>query len=126
MTNTNKVAILGFVLSLPALLIFVPGVLQSVLGLTQLNDGLDALLAQFGALRLLIHPAVVLGGLFLALALNVRPVIQAGFQLQEGNLVSVITIKGKALNLGIMILALGLTAALLLYAFVENFQIVAR
>ena len=54
------------------------------------------------------------------------PVIQAKFQLNDGNLVSVITIKGKLLNLGMMALTLFLTAALLLYAFVENFQIVAR
>ncbi len=125
-TNTHKLAALGFLLTIPALIIFIPGILQTGLGLTQLNDGLDALLAQFRALKLIIHPIVVLGGLFLALSLNVMPVIQAKFQLNDGNLVSVITIKGKLLNLGMMALALFLTAALLLYAFVENFQIVAR
>ncbi len=124
--NTHKLAALGFLLTIPALIIFIPGILQTGLGLTQLNDGLDALLAQFRALKLIIHPIVVLGGLFLALSLNVMPVIQAKFQLNDGNLVSVITIKGKLLNLGMMALALFLTAALLLYAFVENFQIVAR
>ena len=62
----------------------------------------------------------------MALSLNVLPVIQAKFQLNDGNLVSVITIKGKLLKFGMMALALFLMAALLLYAFVENFQIVAR
>ena len=124
--NTHKLAALGFLLTIPALIIFIPGILQTGLGLTQLNDGLDALLTQFNVLKLIIHPIVVLGGLFLALSLNVLPVIQANFQLNNGNLVSVITIKGKLLNLGMMALALFLTAALLLYAFVENFQIVAR
>ena len=124
--NTHKLAALGFLLTIPALIIFIPGILQTGLGLTQLNDGLDALLAQFMVLKLIIHPIVVLGGLFLALSLNVMPVIQAKFQLNDGNLVSVITIKGKLLNLGMMALALFLTTALLLYAFVENFQIVAR
>jgi hypothetical protein len=124
--NTHKLAALGFLLTIPALIIFIPGILQTGLGLTRLNDGLDALLTQFNVLKLIIHPIVVLGGLFLALSLNVMPVIQTKFQLNDGNLMSVITIKGKLLNLGMMALVLFLTAALLLYAFVENFQIVAR
>jgi hypothetical protein len=126
--NGRQLAMIGFLLTIPALLIFIPGVLQTGLGLTQLNDALDKLIAHspVEAVRLLIHPVLVLGGLFLALSLNVWPVIQTKFQLHEGNLVSVIIIKGKALNLGILILALILMAALLLYAFVENFQIVAR
>ena len=126
--NSRQLAILGFLLTIPALIIFIPGILQMGLGLTQLNDALDPLIfhSPIGAVRLLIHPVVVLGGLFLALSLNVMPVIQTKFQLKDGNLVSVITVKGKLLNLGILALTLFLTVALLLYVFVENFQIVAR
>ena len=126
--NNRQLALLGLLFTIPALIIFIPGVLQSGLVLTQLNDTLDRLIfhSPIGVVRLLIHPVVVLGGLFLALSLNAMPVVQAKFQLNKGNLVSIITIKGKLLNLGILALTLFLTAALLLYAFVENFQIVAR
>ncbi|NNF58145.1 MAG: hypothetical protein HKN04_07870, partial [Rhodothermaceae bacterium] len=58
-SRANRIAALGAVLSLPALLLFVSGMIQSATG-AELMLLPDALL----------HPAVILGGLLVALVLN--------------------------------------------------------
>jgi hypothetical protein len=72
----------------------------------------------------LIHPALVVGGLFLALALNLFPIVSARTHLEHGNLVGALSIKlkGASLNWVVAFLSAVLLGLIALYLFVENFQ----
>lgn len=124
----NRLAVAGLVLTLPALMLFCTGMLQSGFGITQPNDTLDAIFRDpsWSAMRLIIHPATLVGGLFLALGLNLLPVMRLKVHMEEGSLVSTMRVRGRLLNLTLVALCIFLIASLFLYAFVENFQIVPR
>ena len=122
----HNLAIVGFVLDIPGSIIVSAGLLQVGLGLRQVSDFLDALFAKFPALNILIHPVVVIGGLVLAIGLNMIPIFQIKLQPQQDGLVTVITTQWRIFNIAILALSLFLFSALLLYAFVENFQVLPR
>ena len=61
--SSVRLAIAGYILSIPALLIVSAGLLEAGLGLHQINNALDELLLNFPALNVIIHPVVVVGGL---------------------------------------------------------------
>ena len=124
--SSVRLAIAGFILSIPALLIVSAGLLEAGLGLRQINDTLDQLLLNFPALNVIIHPVVVVGGLILSIGLNVIPVVRLRMQAQAGALVATITAQLKASNIAAALLSSFLFAAVACYAFGENFRIVAR
>ena len=106
MNRNLQVAVTGFLLLLPALL-----------------------LASSGFLRLeppaaLIHPVLVMGGLLLAFTLNVLSVLRVRFGQDEGTLVGTISVRvrGNAMNLVALILSCLLFATITAYLFVENIQ----
>ena len=101
-----RLALASGILIFPALLLCLSGLLQ------------------LSASNVLIHPVLVLGGLILAIGLNMMPVLKA--QMDEGNVVSVVRIKGRLLNLSLLGLSLLLLATIMVYGFVENFRVVAR
>ena len=72
----------------------------------------------------LIHPALVVGGLCLALALNLFQIVSARTHLEHGNLVGALSIKlkGASLNWVVAFLSAALLGLIALYLFVENFQ----
>jgi len=124
--SSVRLAIAGFILSFPALLIVSAGLLEMGLGLRQINNTLDELLLNFPALNVIIHPVVVVGGLILSIGLNVIPVFRLRMQAQAGALVAAITAQLKASNIAAALLSAFLFAAIACYAFGENFRIVAR
>ena len=118
-----KQALMGLVLIAPALLLVVTGVLQSA-GVVSDSQGRSLADQATGLLRGLYHPAVILGGLLLAFALNVRPVLRVDLKRQPQAIVGMVTVRGRLWNLVSVGLALGLLGAILAYAFVENFRVV--
>jgi len=106
---------------IPALLLVIPGIMQSGLGYLGPNDALDTMFAKAPALQILLSPIVLLGGLLLAFILNLTPAIKLRFERQPEGLTSVITFKPVILHwifVGISLLIVGI---ILLYAFFENF-----
>ena len=106
MSRDVRVAVLGLVLLLPALVLVSSG----LLGL----ERPDAL----------VHPVLVMGGLLLALALNALPVFRVRFGHEEGALVGTVSLRlrGAVLNLTALSLGCFLFATLTAYLFVENFR----
>ena len=124
--SSVRLAIAGFILSIPALLIVSAGLLQIFFGLRQVNDTLDQILLNFPSLNLIIHPVVIIGGLIVSIGLNAFPVIRLKMQSQAGALVATITAHLKASNIATALLSSFLFAAIACYAFGENFRIVAK
>lgn len=116
MKSDHKLAIAGFVLIIPALILCFGGILQSFFGLTQVNDGINYDFFIF-------HPLIIMGGLILAFGINLQSVMRVRFQFQDGTLVSTIKVKGKVLNLGLVAVIMFLLATIFLYLLAENFQI---
>jgi hypothetical protein len=106
MRNQKRLAAVGVFLIIPALALCLSGLLK------------------FNVPSVLIHPALVIGGLIGALALNLFSIAHAHTQLENGNLVGGISIKlrGSLINLGVISLSLALLGLIALYVFVENFQ----
>ncbi|MDX1521580.1 MAG: hypothetical protein R3264_08135 [Anaerolineae bacterium] len=117
MDRSIKLALAGAILVIPALLLVFGGVLQSGFGITRVNDALNFDLFLF-------HPGVIMGGLLLAFALNLLPVVRINYQ--DGVFISTVTVRDRLLNLG-LIGGIGFMAAIIfLYLLAENFQIFQR
>ena len=106
MRNQKRLAVIGMLLTLPALAVCFSGIFK------------------FNVPASLIHPALVVGGLLAALAMNLFPVASAHTHLENGTLVGALSIKlkGSLINLGVAFLSLALLGLIALYVFVENFQ----
>jgi hypothetical protein len=106
MRNQKRLAAVGVLFTLPALAVVLSGLLKLSVPLG------------------LIHPALVIGGLLTALAINLFPVASAHTHLENGNLVGALSIKlkGSVVNLSVAFLSLALLGLIALYVFVENFQ----
>ena len=113
--SKNKLATIGLISVIPALLLVTSGILQSAFGLTEVSD----------SLLVVDHPVIILGGLMLALALNILPIIKIKWQAEDGSLVGMIRLKGRLFNIMITFLSLFLVSLIFLYLFVENFDLVA-
>lgn len=112
--QNNKLAVAGVVLIIPAMLLVVGGLLQSLLGISQVNEALNFELFIF-------HPAILLGGLVVALGLNLAPV--ARVSLQDGALVGTLKIRGRLVNLAILAFIGLMLGTIFVYLLVENFEI---
>ena len=121
----NQLALIGIILMLPAILLAFGGVMQSLFGIYAINNALSPILFD-GPLRFLIHPIIVMGGVIIALGINLRSVIHVKLQRQDGALVSTITLQTQLWNLALIGLCLALGGIIFLYALAENFGIFAR
>ena len=102
-------AALGALLSLPALLLFISGMLQSF-------SGIEVMLLP----QSLLHPAVILGGLALALVLNARATLRIRKEDSETGITISLDIARRKANLAVLGLGLFLLGAIFAYLFVEN------
>jgi hypothetical protein len=115
-----KLAGIGVIFLLPALILCLGGLLQSILGITSLND-----LMKTARLDLvLFNPLILLGGLALGSALNLIPVLKV--QIRDGCLIGSMRLKGRALNLVVLAFVSLLLATIFLYFLAENFYIFPR
>ena len=108
MNRDHRIAVLGLLLLLPALILVSTGLLHLELNLPGAS----------------VHPVPLMGGLLIAFAVNALQILRARFGYQEGAIVGTMSLRlrGAGLNLT----ALGLSAVLLgtivVYLVVENFQ----
>ena len=117
---------IGLIALLPALLLVIVGILQSGFGITMMNNTLDSLLQRYTALKLIIHPLVLLGGLGAAFILNLLPASQLRWNRESQSLSATFTVKNNLLHWMLVGLSLFLLGAILLYAIGENFNITPR
>lgn len=117
---------IGLVALLPALLLVITGILQSGFGITTPNDALDALFQRYAVLKLIIHPLILLGGLGIALILNLLPASQLHWSRETQSLSATITLKNNLLHWVLVGVSLFLFGTILLYSVVENFNIIPR
>jgi hypothetical protein len=121
-------AVLGAVAALPGALLVVSGLLYMFSGDPAVGRALDATLFDREGLvyRLLLHPAIVLGGLALAVGLNLLPLLRFQVDRQPGTLAGTLAVRLRSAHLAVAALALGLFAVILAYAFTENFAVIPR
>jgi len=116
----------GLVALLPAFMLVTVGLLQSGFGITAPNDALDVLFQRYAVLRLIVHPLVLLGGLGVAVILNLLPASQLHWSRESQSLSATITLKNNLLHWALMGISLLLLGTILLYSIVENFNIIPR
>ena len=125
----NAIAGIGIVVVIPAAIIVSFGLMNEA-GFPAPNDWLDNLISTNATAKLLfnvlLHPAVVLGGLAFALCLNSIPLFYFKIQPEESSLVTVISLKNRLRNAAMVALSAFLLGSITIYAFFENFQIVPR
>jgi len=106
MKNTNRLAIMGLLLLLPATLL----VTLSLLG--------------FNVPPPLCHPALVMGGLLPAMVLNAVAVLRLQLEREPHGQLAALTLRigAKTFNLAVLGTSLALLAIIVGYLFVENFR----
>ena len=105
---------------IPALLLIVPGLSQS-LGYLTPNNAMDNLYANAPYLEILRSPLLLLGGLLLAFILNLLPALTLRFERGPEGLTGVITFKPAILHWVFIGMSLLMVGTILIYAFFENF-----
>ena len=128
MGERRAAALLGALACLPAFLLVGAGVLQTLTGSPQLLQALERTLynREIAAYRLLQHPAVILIGLALALALNLVPLLRLRLERQNGSLVGSVALRIRGSHLAVGLLAAGLLVVIFGYSFTENFRVEPR
>lgn len=119
-----KLAGVGVALLLAPLFFVSASLLKYGLGIGLFFDPLDrAFMSDPERLRIfnLLSPLVFLGGLGLALALNVFAVVRLNISREDGTIVSTVRLQIKFLNIAVVAMSFLLLVALVGYAFLENF-----
>ncbi len=116
-TNPLRSGLLGLLALLPAFMVGTGGILHTAVGPNATSEGL----------LLLGNPFLVLGGIAVALAVNLLTTVTIATERSEARGWEVrIGLQGKALNVAVITLAGLLSALIFAYLLVENFQIISR
>ena len=121
--HNRTLAVVGFVLLLAPLYFVSASLLKYGLGVGFLFDPLEAVLSVAGRREVfnLVSPVVFLGGLGLALALNIYAVMRFDFSREDGTIVSTVRITPGLWNIAVAVVSVVLLVTLVGYAFLENF-----
>jgi hypothetical protein len=121
--QSRRLAVIGFVLLLAPLYFVWASLLKYGLGVGFLFDPLEAVLSVAGRREVfnLVSPVVFLGGLCLALALNIYAVMRFDVSREDGTIVSTVRVTPGLWNIVVVAASALLLATLLGYAFLENF-----
>ena len=121
--HNRTLAVVGFVLLLAPLYFVSASLLKYGLGVGILFDPLEAVLSVAGRREIfnLVSPVVFLGGLALALALNVYAVMRFDVSREDGTIVSTVRITPGLWNIAVAVVSVVLLVTLVGYAFLENF-----
>jgi hypothetical protein len=121
--QNRRLAFVGLVLLLAPLYFVSASLLKYGLGVGFFFDPLEAVLTVAGRREVfnLVSPVVFLGGLSLALALNVYAVTRFDASRQGGTIVSTVRVTPGLWNIVVLAASALLLATLLGYAFLENF-----
>jgi hypothetical protein len=118
--HNKRVLWIGLAALLPALVLIVPGSLQSLAGYYKANEALDSIFARVPALALILNPIILLGGLLLAFTSNVLPAVRVRFERQTEGLTGTITLRPLLLHWLVAGASVLFLAIILAYALVEN------
>ena len=121
----RKLGLSSLALMLPALFLSTAGILYAAFGIEGANRLLDAMLAHT-VFKVLLSPVVVLGGPLVAFALNAWKVFHVSADVVNEEFVVALSVKRLFGHLVCLAMAGGLLLLLVCYAFVENYNIVAR
>jgi len=122
---STRIVAMSALLVLPALLLCVCGVLYTVFELDGANKFLGSILfTPMG--KVLLSPVTILGGVFVSLALNLWAACRVRIGADAGTVYVTFYVARTLRHLIFAALAMLLGTLVLLYAFVENFSIVAR
>jgi hypothetical protein len=121
-------AIVGVVAVLPAAALVIGGLLISFSGSTATVRWLEATVfnVEGSFYRLVLHPVVVLGGLALALGVNLIPLLGVQVDGAAGTARATVALRLRRTHLAIAAGGLCLLALILGYAFTENFEVNPR
>ena len=111
---------ISLVALIPALLLIIPGLSQS-LGYMTPNNAMDNLYTNAPYLEILRSPVLLLGGLLLAFVLNLLPALTLRFERGPAGLTGVITFKPVLVHWAFIGMSLLMVGTILVYAFFENF-----
>jgi hypothetical protein len=116
-------AVVGFVLLLAPLYFVSASLLKYGLGVELMFDPLEAVLSLLRRREVfnLVSPLVLLGGLGLALALNVFAVTRFNVSREDGTIVSTVRVAPELWNIAVAVVSILLLVTLLGYVFLENF-----
>jgi hypothetical protein len=119
----RRLAVVGSLLLLAPLYFVSASLLKYGLGIGFLFDPLEAFLSVAGrrAVFNVVSPFVFLGGLSLALALNIYAVTRLNVSREDGTIVSTVRIKLGLWNIAVAAGSVLLLLMLVGYAFLENF-----
>src|SRR5215203_995816 len=120
----RRLAVVGCVLLLAPLYFVSASLLKYGLGIGFLFDPLETLVFSVAGRRMVfnvVSPFVFLGGLSLALALNIYAVTRLNVSREDGTIVSTVRIKLGLWNIAVVALSALLLVTLVEYAFLENF-----
>jgi len=119
----RRLAVVGALLLLAPLYFVTASLLKYGLGIGFLFDPLEAFLSEAGRRVVFnaVSPIVFLGGLSLALALNIYAVARLDVSREDGAIVSTVRIKLGSWNIAVAAISLMLLATLVGYVFLENF-----
>ena len=106
---------------IPALMLIIPGISQSLFGNFGPNNAMDTLYTNAPYLEILRSPVLLLGGLLLAFLLNLLPALNMRFERGPEGLTSVITFKPVLIHWAFIGMSLLMVGIILIYAFFENF-----
>ncbi len=122
--NERRLALAGLVLLSAPLFFVAASLLKYELGIGVLFDPLEALLSVSGRREVfnLVSPVVFLGGLGIALALNVYAVTRFDVSREGGTIVSTVRVRLGLWNIAVAIVSILLLMTLVGYAFLENFS----
>ena len=115
-------AIIGLVLSAPALFFIVGSLLKFNFGIGQPFMLFESMISTPERFQLFnnISPIIFVGGLVVGVIVNLYPQVEMQLRLDQGKLVATITAEAKPMNLAIVILSCLLLAMLFGYVAVEN------
>ena len=119
----RRLAVIGFVLLLAPLYFVSASLLKYGLGIGFLFDPLEAFLSVEGRQVVfnVVSPIVFLGGLALALALNIYAVTRLNVSREDGTIVSTVRVRLGLWNIAVAAVSILLLVTLVGYAFLENF-----
>ena len=121
--QNRSLAVFGFVLLLAPLYFVSASLLKYGLGIGVLFDPLEAVLSVGGRREVfnLVSPVVFLGGLSIALALNVYAVARIHVSREDGTIVSTVRVTPRLWNIAVAVVSILLLMTLAGYVFLENF-----
>ena len=119
----RRLAVVGLVLLLAPLYFVSASLLKYGLGIGFLFDPLEAFLSVAGRRVVfnVVSPFVFLGGLSIALALNIYAIARLNVSREDGTIVSTVRIKLGLWNIAVVALSALLLVTLVGYVFLENF-----